>query len=167
MIAIRKEIFQRLKENIQFFHDFSDEELITFLRLMNSKTFFDGDRVFKEHDPGDTMYLLFSGKVVISKRIGKIDGQEKETILAKLEPGECFGEIGLIDHRPRSATARAEGKSLLFSISNDQITKISRNPKYSNLSFKLFRNFAVVLASRLRESNQKIVNLSSGASHGF
>jgi len=160
MIAIKREIFQRLKESIQFFNNFSDEELISFLKLMHSETFFDGDVIFKEFDSGKKMYILFTGNVVISKRIGKKDGQQMETTLAKLEPGECFGEIGLIDHRPRSATAKAQGKTLLFSISDEKMMRISRNPRYSILSFKLYRNFAMVLASRLRETNQKVVNLS-------
>ena len=161
MIAIKREIFQRLKETIQFFQNFSDEELISFLRLMHSETFYNDDIIFKEFDPGPKMYILFTGSVEISKRIGKKDGQVQETVLAKLEPGECFGEIGLIDHRPRSATAKAKGRTLLFSISDEKILRISRNPRYSILSFKLFRNFAVVLAARLRDSNQKVVNLTS------
>lgn len=162
MVAIRKDIFLRLKTEVAFFHDFSDNEMLAFLRLMQAEHFPEGKVIFREFDQGDKMYILFSGSVEISKRVGKHeDGLVQETIIAKLIPGDSFGELGLIDHRPRSATARAVANSMVFSISLDKLDKISRNPKFAFLSYRLFRNFATMLAGRLRDTNQKVVDLEA------
>ncbi|MDT8446941.1 MAG: cyclic nucleotide-binding domain-containing protein [bacterium] len=161
MVSIRKDIFLRLKSEIQFFHDFSEEEMLAFLRLMQAEHVPLGKIVFREYDQGDKMYILFSGGIDITKRVNRHEGTVHETVIAKLIPGDCFGELGLIDHRPRSATARATANSLVFSISTEKLEKISRNPKYAFLSYRLFRNFANVLAGRLRDTNQKVVDLEA------
>ncbi|PCI28585.1 MAG: hypothetical protein COB67_05965 [SAR324 cluster bacterium] len=155
MIALTREILERLKIGVPFFNDFSNEELLAFLKLMKSESFLDGQVICREFETGDKMYILLKGKVKISKKSTK----SKETILAMLEAGECFGEMGLIDHRSRSATATAVGDSFLFSMGESTVTKISRNPRYSRLSSKLFRNFSLMLAKRLRDSNQRYAEL--------
>ena len=160
-IKIPRELFYKLQTEVPFFHNFTDPELVLFFRLMKSVPVVAGEMIFQEYDPGNEMYILLKGSVAISKRIGKRDGVERETILATLHPGECFGELGLIDNRPRSATAKAVNNSLLLSLSLDKLLRISRNPKFSLLSFKLFRNFSLVLAQRLRESNQRVVDLTA------
>ena len=161
MVAIRKEIFLRLKSEIPFFHGFRDEEMLAFLRLMTAEHFKADHTVVKEFDQGDKMYILFSGEVEITKRVGQAEGMVKETTMTRLKPGEAFGELGILDHRPRSATARAIEASMLFSITSEKLERIAKNPKYAFLSYKLFRNFATMLASRLRDTNQKVVTLES------
>jgi len=161
MVAIRKDIFLRLKSQVPFFHGFSDVELLAFLRLMKVQHANPGKLIFKEYDPGDTMYILFSGSVEITKKVGKQDGEVSETLICQLEAGETFGELGMLDHRPRSASARAKTKSLLFYIGTEKLERISKNPGLSYLSFKLYKNFSTMLASRLRDTNQKVVNLEA------
>jgi len=117
--------------------------------------------IFKEFDEGTKMYILFSGVVKISKRVGVLDGAVKETEITQLHPGDAFGELGLLDHRPRSASARAVEDAMLFSITTEKLEKIGRNPKFAFLSYKLFRNFSTTLASRLRNTNQKVVDLEA------
>ncbi|MCP4294843.1 MAG: cyclic nucleotide-binding domain-containing protein [Proteobacteria bacterium] len=154
MISLPRDIFERLKNTVPFFFDFSDEELLTFLKLMKSEKFINEQIIFMELDPGDRMYIMLKGKVRISKRSGSED-----TVLAHLESGECFGEMGMIDRQPRSATAVSEGDSFLFSMAATTINKISLNPRYSRLSSKLFRNFSLMLATRLRDLNQRYADL--------
>ncbi|MCP4757564.1 MAG: cyclic nucleotide-binding domain-containing protein [Proteobacteria bacterium] len=161
MIKINRQIFERLQSSVEFFDNFSDKELFTFLQFMNPERFKDNDVICEENSFGDKMYILINGQVQISKRIGKKDGVMKETILATIDPGECFGEMGLIDQRRRSAKATAKGNALLFSISDEMMTQISVNRKFFLLSFKLYKNFAKMLANRLRDSNLKVVDLEA------
>jgi len=161
MIRINRQIFERLQTSVEFFKGFSDGELYTFLKFMNPERFKDGETIFEENVFGSKMYILINGNVVISKRIGKKDGVMKETELAVLNPGECFGEMGMIDQRRRSAKATAKGNSLLFSITDEMLTQISGTRKYFTLAYKLYRNFAQMLANRLRESNLKVVDLEA------
>ena len=161
MVAIRKDIFLRLKSEIPFFYGFKDAEVLAFLRLMTAEHFAAGQEIFKEFDQGDKMYLLFSGGVDVYKRIGIADGEVQTTTIAHFVPGDAFGELGILDHRPRSASAKATENSMLFSISSEKLEKIARNPRWAFLSYKLFRTFATMLATRLRDTNQKVVDLEA------
>ena len=64
------------------------------------KHFTTGTVLFREGDRGEEMFILQSGKVKISK---KIRGVEKT--LATLEKGEFFGEMAILNDKPRSASA--------------------------------------------------------------
>ncbi len=63
-----------------------------------------GDYVFREGEPGSNFYVIEKGEVEIVRQ----DGDTKtEEVLSVLGPGDFFGEMALIDHRPRSASVRA------------------------------------------------------------
>lgn len=61
-----------------------------------------GETVFHRGDPGDKAYLIREGEVAITT-----DQGGREVTLANLGPGEVFGELALISHQARTATARA------------------------------------------------------------
>jgi CRP-like cAMP-binding protein len=62
-----------------------------------------GEVIFHEGDPGEALLVLESGRVKVFTYADSGD----ETLLAILGPGECFGELALIDGEPRSATIQA------------------------------------------------------------
>ena len=160
MVTLNKDLIERLRSSIPFFNDFTDDELIAFLKLMKTEEYQIDQPIFKEFEEGDTMYIILKGEVKIHRRMGKKDGVDQVATLASLNAGECFGEIGLIDRRARSASASAASKTLLFTISHDTLMKVSMNQHYSRLTAKLYRNFSKMLARRLRDSNDKLVDLS-------
>jgi CRP/FNR family cyclic AMP-dependent transcriptional regulator len=57
-----------------------------------------GPHFFREGDDSQSMYVLRSGRVKIYK-----SWREESKLLRWMEPGECFGEMALIDFSPRSA----------------------------------------------------------------
>jgi CRP-like cAMP-binding protein len=59
-----------------------------------------GTVLFREDDPGDRMYVIQSGKVRITKQ-----AQNREKVLAVLGPGEFFGEMAILNAKPRTASA--------------------------------------------------------------
>src|SRR6476620_10529787 len=69
--------------------------------LVATETFLAGARLFRAGDPGDALYLIQSGRVQI--RLGDTEGNE--IVLADLRSGEFFGELALLDGKPRSADA--------------------------------------------------------------
>ncbi|MCP4200408.1 MAG: cyclic nucleotide-binding domain-containing protein [bacterium] len=71
--------------------------------LSREEVFPPGKTIFKEGEPGEKMYIVADGTVMISKLIAGVG----EEALAFLERGDYFGEMALIDRRPRSADARA------------------------------------------------------------
>ena len=65
---------------------------------------FDKDEVvFREGDRGDRLYIIVEGEVDV---VREVDGQ-RESHLATLGPGACFGEVALVEDRPRNATVRS------------------------------------------------------------
>ncbi|MBO9428651.1 cyclic nucleotide-binding domain-containing protein [Sulfitobacter sp. R18_1] len=75
--------------------------------------FTDGECVFPEGDVSDHVYVVLSGSIRISKR--QPDGGD--LTLARLKPGQLFGESGLENGQKRAASAFSEGKSSLLRIS--------------------------------------------------
>lgn len=97
-------------------------------------TFKAGDIIFCEYEPGDSFYLIQSGRVKIVKIFGNI-----EKTIDIMEPGEFFGEMALLEEAPRSATiiAMEETKLLEFNRENFQIL-MQGNPPIALKLLKLF-----------------------------
>lgn len=151
-MQLSKDIFLKLKESVSFFSSFSSGELIALLKLANSESFDDGEIIFKEKTRGDKMYIILTGTVRISKYLGN----KQEEILVKLQPGACFGEMGVIDQSPRSASATVEGGSAVMLV----ISESTLSEHNVLLAYKLYKNFALMLAERLRDTNDKLQNSS-------
>ena len=150
-MQLTKAIFSKLKEGVIFFQNFNDGELLALLKSTQREVYADGDIVFKEGTRGDKMYIVISGRVRISRSIG----QKQEEVLATLDSGALFGEMGPIDQSARSARATTEGDTVLLSLRE----AILRQNNLA-LAYKLYKNFAVMLAERLRTTNQRLTDLS-------
>jgi CRP-like cAMP-binding protein len=110
------------------------------------------ESIFAENEPGDTMYVVLDGKVMISKFI---PGAGEEA-LAFLERGAYFGEMALIDKQPRSAhaSAHSEGATLL-AIHRDVLEGLLDIGKVS--SSRLLQIFCTMVSERLVEVDEKLV----------
>ena len=109
-----------------------------------------GDRIFLEGDRGDKLYLIGSGAVRISQRLGS-SGEEA---LAVLRAGDYFGDMSLVDAQPRSADAIADEDVVLYTMDRDVFLMLLK----TNVEFAidiLFR-FIHTLTGRLRVNNEKI-----------
>jgi len=69
--------------------------------------FDDGTSIFRQHERGDSAYIVQCGQVEISRRGGTVE---------IMQPGEIFGEMALIGNKPRSASAVAMGQVELIPI---------------------------------------------------
>lgn len=108
--------------------------------------------IFAENEPGDTMYVVLDGKVMISKFI---PGAGEEA-LAFLERGAYFGEMALIDKQPRSAHASAHSNgAVLLAIHRDVLEGILDIGKVS--SSRLLQIFCTMVSERLTEVDEKLV----------
>lgn len=108
------------------------------------------DVVFKDGDPADKFYFLIDGKVRISKQIPGMG----EEALAILESGAYFGEMALIDDRPRSADAIANTTVTVGVIESKAFEDLLFMHK--DLAYDLLWTFVRTLSGRLRESNEKM-----------
>ena len=77
--------------------------------VLQRQTFQAGDRIFKEGDEGNLAYVVQSGEVEIFKIV-----DDNEVILGTVGQGGIFGEMALIDAKPRMAAARASKGSTII-----------------------------------------------------
>lgn len=109
------------------------------LRLATSQ------EIFKEGDPGDGVYVVRSGAVQISAVIGT--GERR--VFSRVQPGEFFGEMAVLDNQPRSAHALAESDTSVYFIPREYLIELlTRSP---GLSMALLQ----AISLRLREFNQQ------------
>jgi len=100
------------------------------------KSFQKGDVIFCEYEPGDTFYLIQSGRVQIVKIFGEI-----EKTIAILQPGEVFGEMAILEEAPRSATAIALDAVTVLEFNQENFEVLMQgNPQIALTLLKLFTN---------------------------
>jgi len=104
-----------------------------------------GTTLFQEGDKGEEMFIIQSGKVKISKRIRGV-----EKTLATLDKGEFFGEMAILNDKPRSASAETTEESEMLVIDRKTFDTLLR----SNVEIAI--RFIKRLADRLRETNDQM-----------
>ncbi|MFQ6097138.1 MAG: Crp/Fnr family transcriptional regulator [Armatimonadota bacterium] len=120
------------------------------LRGLPERVFEKDEVIIVEDEQTATFFLIKEGRVKISRS----GGQDKEAILAYLGPGDFFGEMSVIDGRPRSATATAmERTSVLIGGPREFEQRVLANPR---VALSLMR----ILSQRLRDANGQIERLS-------
>lgn len=126
-------------------------ELQTLADFSNVKRFPSGTFLFHEGDPGNEMYVVLDGKVMISKYI---PGGGEEA-LAILERGDFFGEMSLIDGQPRSADAKAYHGALTV-IAFDELTIKEVQSVDPRAAVDFIRLLCRLMCKRLREIDDKV-----------
>lgn len=92
------------------------------------KKYQNGDVIFKEGEPSGSAYVIVKGAVDLTK-----NSKHGAVLLAKLKAGELFGEMGVIDGSPRSATSRAVGSTTVKEILPEALLKgIQNDPDLSS-----------------------------------
>ena len=128
------------------FRDLERSTLARVASLGSTRRLGDGEVLFLKGDPGDALYGVLSGKVSISTSAPN----GKELILSIVEAGGVFGEIALLDGKPRSADATAMDATTLFVLSRADFTRfLSGEPK-------LAVHFLEMVCDRLRTTNDLI-----------
>lgn len=127
-------------------------------RMLHLRTFDPGEPVFRQGDIGSGMYFIFQGRI----RIVSEDSQRGELQLALLEEGECFGELSLLDHAPRSASAIASGKCMLYGLFEGDLDQIERSRPH--IATRILRNIGLSTALRLRQTNERLRELEESSS---
>ncbi|MEY4404298.1 MAG: hypothetical protein RI976_229, partial [Actinomycetota bacterium] len=103
-----------LLKGSEFFAETSDEVLALIVSRGVIKNLQRGDVLFNEGDKPESMYVVLSGRIAIA--IGNRPLDSRESMLALMERGDLFGELGLLDGGARSAMARAIEPSSVLEI---------------------------------------------------
>ncbi len=137
-------------KNVSLFEDLSNEELDRIASLAKTQEHKKNEKLFSEGETGNALYMISTGKIRIAKTIPGIG----EEALAILEPGAFFGEMALLDDTPRSADAIVHEACELLVIERAPFESLLFVDK--ELAYHVLSGITRVLASRLRETNDKI-----------
>ncbi len=103
---------------VPLFADLSDRHLRKVAKLVLPVRFDAGAAIVREGSPGHTFFVILDGRATVVRRGARP---------AKLRPGEYFGEMALLDRRPRSATVMAETELVALRISAAPFGKLLRS----------------------------------------
>ena len=108
-----------------------------------------GDVLFLEGDPPDSLYLVTAGRIAIAMS-SQVD--HRESVVALMEPGDLFGELGLLDDGPRSAMARALEASTVLEVPFAPVRDLFQTDP------RLLWNVTRLLAARLRVMDEVLAD---------
>lgn len=118
--------------------------------MVNTWRYSPNDLIIRENDPGETAYIIESGKVSISK-----ESNGKAVHIAFLGKGATFGEMSMVDDLPRSASVTAVEETIVREFHRDDLfVAMKENPE-------IFGKFLKSIFERLREANTVIAELNA------
>ena len=136
------------------FRTLSPSELAEIVRIMQVQHFRDGQTVFREGDPGDAWYVVFSGTGLVTKSTDF--GPSRD--IARLKPPSCFGEMAVLDKATRSATVSSIGDTTLLRFPQAPFRSLLEQGDLS--AHKLVLGMAQVLCQRQRELTTRFANVA-------
>jgi CRP/FNR family cyclic AMP-dependent transcriptional regulator len=115
-----------------------------------------GDYFFHQDDKAESLFVLERGRVAILKRW---DGEDH--LLAHMEPGDCFGEMALMDLFPRSASARATEECTALELRTASLFEVYEKDleQFALIQMNLGRE----VSRRLRLADERLFRLRIGA----
>jgi CRP/FNR family cyclic AMP-dependent transcriptional regulator len=137
-------------KSVPLFGSFPEDQLRALSTMVTRRQAPRGTAIMHEGDPTDALYIVMSGRLKVM--MGEADG--KEVILGIIGQGEFFGEMGLIDDNPRSATVIAIEPCDLLVVSKRAFKKCL------NENLSLAMAVMRVLVQRLRTADRKIGSLA-------
>ena len=132
-----------------FFRDAPAETLDKLTEYAEERQMVRGDILFEEGDPPDALYVVTHGRLAIAMA-NPIDN--RESVVALMEVGDLFGELGLLDDRPRSALARALEPSRVLSVPYEPVIAMFHSQP------TMLWNVTRLLAQRLRAMDEALAD---------
>ena len=143
-------IHTELLRKSEIFAKLSDDELQAVSRCVEERDAEAGAVLIREGVPGDSLFVIREGKVVVEKMVG-----ERKVQLAELDAGCVVGEMSLIDNFPTSATVSAVEDSKFLVISRIDLNVLLNWDTV--LAAKMWRSFTEMLCYRVRSSNERLL----------
>lgn len=138
-------------EDMKIFRYLSQNEISRVSNLLQRCSYNAGEVIFREGDEGNTMFLVSRGCVSILLDIGK--GQRKKRV-ASFSKGVFFGDMALLEEKPRSATAIAEEDTEVYRLTrSDFLQLLEETPKIAS---KIQLGIARELSGRLRSTSDEV-----------
>ena len=126
------------------------DDLEALLSVAHERKVHRGTLVFQKGDTGSSMMAVLSGRI----RIGSTSRDGKQLTLAVIDGGNVFGELALLDGKPRSADATALEDSILLEIARPAFLQLLKNDP------SLLASLIALLCDRVRGASAALEDLS-------
>ncbi len=140
---------------IPLFKDVDESTLVALWPSFQERRLRKGEVLFRAEEPGDELFVIRSGSVVVSKPVtGRV-----EQVLSRLGAGEVFGEMCVFgDEQKRSATIQAEEDTMLLGLHRDNLNRfIESSPRDAA---KFFLEMMRVSFKRLRDASDLVAEVT-------
>jgi CRP-like cAMP-binding protein len=130
---------------LEVFRAFSASEIEALASRMTWRALQTGQTLFREGEVGNEMYFVLSGRLVISKSVAR----DVDKVLARMGPGDFFGEMNLFGGLNRAASVQAEVDTELLVLDRDTLTAVVEHNPQAGLAFftALVREFSQRLSA--------------------
>lgn len=136
--------------------NFTQSAILSLRRFMLRTPLQPGQFVFRQGDPPDRIYYLASGRVEVTV---DLPGTDRKLKIQTMTKGAIFGEMAVLDSKPRSANVIAVEPAICYSLTAAQFNalKIDR----PEIAFTLLENVALIFSERLRASGALMADLDA------
>ncbi|MEM7208417.1 MAG: Stp1/IreP family PP2C-type Ser/Thr phosphatase [Pseudomonadota bacterium] len=132
-------------KRVPLFQNLDFNQISLLLQVIRVTKYANNEVVVREGEEGDDMYVLLGGEAEVS-----VNGK----LVANLKAGGHFGEMGLIDKAPRSATVTTTSNAVMLVLKRPELFALLR--RYPDLGMKLFWSLLKKMNTRLRQSESLI-----------
>ena len=148
-----------IPKNIVLFEDYKEDKKVLrkIEELFVERKARKGDKIIREGETGDELYIIKNGSVRIEKNT--LQNEPYTVVQLTADQHVFFGEIGLLLHDTRSASVVAEQNSTFLVTNRNKFLKFGEREPL--VALKITRQIAQILAKRLQKTNQDVVTLFS------
>ncbi len=139
---------------VRLFKDIAEPELTALAETLRERLLRRGQVLVREAEAGEEMFVVLRGSMVISKAVtGRV-----EQVLARMGPGDFFGEMSLFDRSPRSATVQADSDATLLVLDREALRRLTELSPRAAAAF--FYALVQVFIERLRASGDLVAEVT-------
>jgi hypothetical protein len=132
----------------------SPKELVVLEGLIEKRIFSAGEDVFLEGTAGSELFIIAEGLASVYRTLESGRGNYR---VITFGPDMVFGEMALLDSKPRSASVKSDTKLTCYALSREHLSRLQE--KNNAIAVKLLLSLSSELAKRLRSANQTISSL--------
>ena len=130
----------------------TDTDLEELEKISTMRNCYKNEIIFSEKQQGSNLFLLAEGRVVLERR-SLNQRPVPPTQITVVRQGQLFGEMGFVENRPRSATARARSQVKLLEIDGEALRRLVESD--DGFGRRFMTNLAVILSKRLRRMDEQ------------
>lgn len=132
------------------FCSLSKKELRSLATLANQRSYQEGEFVFRKGQPGAAMFIIKSGQVNVIDHAK----DNRDIIIATLNPDDFFGELALLDDSPRSASALVTAQAEIYAFSRTDMESLFTS--FPQMGMQIYHALAIIIGTRLKAANAQL-----------